>query len=47
MDDKGNGTSKAAIALALPDTGSYYVNFHESSANMGKSVACGDLMMMK
>jgi Cu-Zn family superoxide dismutase len=44
-DAKGNGESKATIAMALPDTGSYYVNIHESSTNMGKIVACGDLKM--
>lgn len=43
IDDKGNGSATATLAVALPDTGSYYVNLHESAANMGKSVACGDL----
>lgn len=41
----GHGMSKATLPVALPDTGSYYVNIHESAANMGKIVACGDLMM--
>ena len=40
---KGAAQGKATLALPLPDTGSYYVNIHESSANMGKIVACGDL----
>ena len=43
IDLKGNGSSTATLAIALPDTGSYYVNVHESSENMGKIVACGDL----
>lgn len=42
-DAKGAAEGKATLALALPDTGSYYVNIHESSTNMGKIVACGDL----
>lgn len=43
VDDKGHGTSKATLAMAMPDTGSYYVNIHESGTNMSKIVACGDL----
>lgn len=46
-DANGAGTSKATLALALPDTGSYYVNIHDSPANMAKIVACGDLMLHK
>ena len=44
-DAKGAGESKATIAMAVPDTGSYYVNVHESTTNMAKQVACGDLKM--
>jgi superoxide dismutase, Cu-Zn family len=44
IDAKGEGTGKASIATALPDTGTYYVNIHESSGNMAKIVACGDLV---
>ena len=40
-DAKGNGESKATIPLAVPDTGSYYVNIHEGT----KIVACGDMKM--
>ncbi|MBC8088935.1 MAG: hypothetical protein H7Z40_16850 [Phycisphaerae bacterium] len=43
IDAKGEGMSKASLTAVLPDTGTYYVNIHESSANMGKIVACGDL----
>ncbi len=46
-DAKGASSSKATLAIAVPDTGSYYVNVHESSANMGKIVACGDLSVGK
>lgn len=46
-DASGAGTSKATLAIALPDTGSYYVNIHDSPANMAKIVACGDLMYHK
>ena len=43
IDEKGEGAGKASLVAVLPDTGTYYVNIHESSANMGKIVACGDL----
>lgn len=43
VDAKGNAESKATLAVALPDTGSYYVNIHESSTAMATIVACGDL----
>lgn len=39
----GSGTSKAILPLAMPDTGSYYINIHDSAANMAKVVGCGDL----
>lgn len=42
-DAKGSGESKATLAVALPDTGSYYVNIHESATTMATIVACGDL----
>lgn len=45
IDAKGDGATKASVPASLPDTGSYYVNIHESAANMGKIVACGDLKM--
>lgn len=47
IDASGNGSSKATLPVALPDTGSYYVNIHDSSANMAKIVACGDLSFHK
>jgi Cu-Zn family superoxide dismutase len=47
VDDKGNGSAKATLMVAVPDTGTYHINVHESSANMSKIVACGDLSYMK
>jgi hypothetical protein len=33
------------LRLALPDSGSFYVNVHESASAMAKIVACGDLLL--
>ncbi|MEP7380471.1 MAG: hypothetical protein ABI910_02225 [Gemmatimonadota bacterium] len=44
IEGSGHGMSKATLMVAIPDTGSYYVNIHESAGNMGKIVACGDMM---
>lgn len=44
MDGMGGAKTKATLPIAMPDTGKYYVNVHESASNMGKIVACGDLM---
>jgi hypothetical protein len=41
----GAAKGKATLAMAMPEDGSYYVNIHESAANMSKIVACGDLLM--
>ncbi len=43
IDEKGSGSSTATLPVALPDTGSFHVNVHESATNMSKIVACGDL----
>jgi hypothetical protein len=45
VDGKGAAEGKATLRLALPDSGSYYVNIHESAAAMSKVVACGDLLL--
>jgi superoxide dismutase, Cu-Zn family len=45
IGEKGNGTQSANLPITVPDTGSYYVNIHESAANMRTIVACGDLKM--
>ena len=42
---KGAADGKATLRFSLPDSGYYYVNIHESVANMGKIVACGDLLL--
>ncbi|HXY29601.1 MAG TPA: hypothetical protein VEI06_02740 [Gemmatimonadaceae bacterium] len=39
----GTGSASASMPFAAPDSGSYYVNVHKSSSEMGVSVACGDL----
>ncbi len=44
-DAKGAAEGKATLRLVLPDSGSFYVNIHESAAAMSKIVACGDLLL--
>jgi hypothetical protein len=41
----GAGKATATLTMVMPEDGSYYVNIHESAANMSKIVACGDLLM--
>lgn len=45
VDAKGAVEAKAILRLALPDSGEFYVNIHESSSSMGKIVACSDLLL--
>lgn len=45
VDGKGAAEAKATVRLALPDSGSFYVNIHESASAMSKIVACGDLLL--
>ncbi len=45
VDAKGAVKGKATLSVALPEAGNYYVNIHESPTNLGKIVACGDLML--
>jgi len=45
VDAKGTAEGKATLRVALPDSGSFYVNIHESATNMKKVVACGDLLL--
>lgn len=42
---QGTAKGKATLSMTMPEDGSYYVNIHESAANMSKIVACGDLLM--
>jgi hypothetical protein len=41
--DNGKASSSAVVPVALPRDGSYFVNVHASSRNMGTIVACGNL----
>lgn len=43
INDKGEGTGKATLPIALADTVAYYVNIHDAAAAMSIIVACGDL----
>jgi hypothetical protein len=43
INDKGQGTGKATLAVALADTATFYVNIHDAAQAMGIIVACGDL----
>ena len=45
VDAKGAAEGKATLRLALPDSGNYYVDIHESAAAMSRIVACGDLLL--
>ena len=45
VNSKGAAEGKATLRLVLPDSGSFYVNIHESAAAMSKIVACGDLRL--
>ena len=42
---KGTADGKATLRVALPDSGYFYVNIHESATNMSQIVACGDLLL--
>jgi len=43
----GTGATKAKVTLrvALPESGSYYVDVHDSPQNAAKVVACGELLL--
>ena len=45
VNGKGTAEGTATLRLALPDSGSFYVNVHESASAMAKIVACGDLLL--
>ncbi|WP_373060966.1 hypothetical protein [Gemmatimonas sp.] len=45
VNGKGAAKGEATLRLVLPDSGSFYVNIHESAAAMTRIVACGDLML--
>jgi hypothetical protein len=41
--DNGRASETAVLSVAVPHNGSYFVNVHASSRNMGTSIACGNL----
>jgi hypothetical protein len=41
--DNGRASETAVLPVAVPRNGSYFVNVHASSRNMGTSIACGNL----
>ena len=45
VDAKGAIKAKATLRVQLPESGSYYIDVHDSPANPGKIVACGDLLL--
>lgn len=45
VNANGAAEGKATLRVVLPDSGSFYVNIHESAAAMSKIVACGDLLL--
>lgn len=46
-DAKGGGKTTVTIPLAMPMSGDYSINFHESPTRMATYVACGDLKFAK
>jgi hypothetical protein len=43
VNDKGNASSNAHLAMSLPSSGDYYVNVHASVTNLGTIISCGNL----
>ncbi len=43
VEGDGRATATAELPIALPRTGSFFVNVHASSRNMSTIVACGNL----
>jgi hypothetical protein len=43
VDNDGKASSEAELPVALPRSGSFFVNVHASKNNMGTIVACGNL----
>ena len=41
----GAAEGKGTLRVALPDSGEFYVNVHESPTKMGAVIACGDLLL--
>jgi Cu-Zn family superoxide dismutase len=45
VDAKGATKTKTTLRVQLPESGSYYIDVHDSPTNLGKLVACGDLLL--
>jgi hypothetical protein len=45
IDKSGKGKVDVTLPFAIPDNGSYYINIHHSSTDMGTIVSCGNLAM--
>lgn len=43
VESNGRASANAVLSMALPKTGSYFVNVHASARNMATIVACGNL----
>lgn len=43
VESDGKASATAALSVALPKTGDYFVNVHASANNMKTIVACGNL----
>jgi superoxide dismutase, Cu-Zn family len=45
VDAKGATKAKTTLRVPLPESGSYYIDVHDAPGNLGKVVACGDLLL--
>ena len=45
VDAKGAVAAKATLRVTLPDSGSFYLDIHESPVAGAKLVACGELLL--
>lgn len=45
VDAKGATKAKTTLRVQLPESGSYYIDVHDAPGNLGKIVACGDLLL--
>ena len=45
VDGHGSATGNASFPIVLPESGSDYVNIHESAAAMNTMVAGGDVLV--
>lgn len=45
VNAKGAVEAKATLRVALPDSGNFYLDIHESANATGRVVACGELLL--